>query len=105
VATGLAHTLGPAAGDLFAIALLNAAIIGAAAVTLASSYAFGDGVRRAGRHGRGDGGRALDDAAARAARATRVVPHPHDRDVHLRGYLLVAVLMLIVKAVEVGISH
>ena len=42
VASGLAHTLGPAAGDLFAIALLNAAIIGAAAVTLASSYAFGD---------------------------------------------------------------
>jgi Mn2+/Fe2+ NRAMP family transporter len=42
VATGLAHTLGPAAGDLFALALLNAAIIGAAAVTLASSYAFGD---------------------------------------------------------------
>ena len=46
VATGLAHTLGPAAGDLFAIALLNAAIIGAAAVTLASSYAFGDVFRR-----------------------------------------------------------
>ncbi len=42
VASGLAHTLGPAAGALFAIALLNAAIIGAAAVTLASSYAFGD---------------------------------------------------------------
>jgi Mn2+/Fe2+ NRAMP family transporter len=42
VASGLGHTLGPAAGDLFAIALLNAAIIGAAAVTLASSYAFGD---------------------------------------------------------------
>ena len=42
VATGLAHTLGPAAGDLFALVLLNAAIIGAAAVTLASSYAFGD---------------------------------------------------------------
>ena len=46
VATGLAHTLGPAAGALFAIALLNAAIIGAAAVTLASSYAFGDVFRR-----------------------------------------------------------
>ena len=42
VAGGLEHKLGPAAGDLFAIALLNAAIIGAAAVTLASSYAFGD---------------------------------------------------------------
>jgi NRAMP (natural resistance-associated macrophage protein)-like metal ion transporter len=47
VANGLAHTLGPAAGDLFAIALLNAAIIGAAAVTLASSYAFGDVFGRA----------------------------------------------------------
>jgi len=46
VAAGLAHTLGPAAGALFAVALLNAAIIGAAAVTLASSYAFGDVFRR-----------------------------------------------------------
>jgi NRAMP (natural resistance-associated macrophage protein)-like metal ion transporter len=46
VATGLAHTLGPAAGALFAIGLLNAAIIGAAAVTLASSYAFGDVFRQ-----------------------------------------------------------
>jgi NRAMP (natural resistance-associated macrophage protein)-like metal ion transporter len=42
VATGLAHRVGSAAGAMFAIALLNAAIIGAAAVTLASSYAFGD---------------------------------------------------------------
>ena len=46
VASGLAQTLGPAAGHLFALALLNAAIIGAAAVTLASSYAFGDVFRR-----------------------------------------------------------
>ena len=46
VATGLAHTLGPVAGDLFALVLLNAAIIGAAAVTLASSYAFSDVFRR-----------------------------------------------------------
>jgi Mn2+/Fe2+ NRAMP family transporter len=46
VASGLSHTVGRAAGDLFAIALLNAAIIGAAAVTLASSYAFGDVFRR-----------------------------------------------------------
>jgi Mn2+/Fe2+ NRAMP family transporter len=42
VAVGLAQTVGPAAGSLFAIFLLDAAIIGAAAVTLASSYAFGD---------------------------------------------------------------
>jgi Mn2+/Fe2+ NRAMP family transporter len=34
--------LGPAAGALFAIVLLNAAMIGAGAVTLATTYAFGD---------------------------------------------------------------
>ncbi len=46
VARGLAHHVSPFAGDLFAIALLNGAVIGAAAVTLASSYAFGDVFRR-----------------------------------------------------------
>jgi Mn2+/Fe2+ NRAMP family transporter len=38
----LARHLGPAAGALFALILLNAALIGAAAITLATSYAFGD---------------------------------------------------------------
>ena len=38
----LARTVGPASGALFAIVTLNAGIIGASAVTLASSYAFGD---------------------------------------------------------------
>jgi NRAMP (natural resistance-associated macrophage protein)-like metal ion transporter len=38
----LARHLGPAAGALFALILLNAAMIGAAAITLATSYAFGD---------------------------------------------------------------
>ncbi len=42
VATGLQHRLGNGAGALFAIVLLNASIIGAASVTLATSYAFGD---------------------------------------------------------------
>ncbi|HEX4539810.1 MAG TPA: Nramp family divalent metal transporter [Acidimicrobiales bacterium] len=42
VADGLARQLGRTAGDLFAIILLNASIIGAAAVTLSTSYAFGD---------------------------------------------------------------
>jgi Mn2+/Fe2+ NRAMP family transporter len=42
VATGFAHRLGSAAGAIFALVLLNASIIGAAAVTLSSSYAFGD---------------------------------------------------------------
>jgi NRAMP (natural resistance-associated macrophage protein)-like metal ion transporter len=42
VAVGLGHTLGHTAGVLFALVLLNASIIGAGAVTLATSYAFGD---------------------------------------------------------------
>ena len=42
VATQLHHHLGSFAGTLFAIVLLNASLIGAAAVTLATSYAFGD---------------------------------------------------------------
>jgi NRAMP (natural resistance-associated macrophage protein)-like metal ion transporter len=47
VAKGLDHTVGHAAGTLFSIILLNASIIGAASVTLSTSYAFGDvfGVR------------------------------------------------------------
>jgi NRAMP (natural resistance-associated macrophage protein)-like metal ion transporter len=42
VAQGLQHYVGRAAGAIFAIILLNASIIGAAAVTLSTSYAFGD---------------------------------------------------------------
>jgi Mn2+/Fe2+ NRAMP family transporter len=42
VAVGLKHTLGPTAGTFYAIVLLNASLIGAAAVTLSTSYAFGD---------------------------------------------------------------
>ncbi len=42
VASGLQRELGAPAGAFFAIILLNASLIGAAAVTLATSYAFGD---------------------------------------------------------------
>ncbi len=42
VAHGLNHYVGNAAGAIFAVILLNASIIGAASVTLATSYAFGD---------------------------------------------------------------
>jgi len=42
VARGLAMTVGQHAGGLFAILLLDASLIGAAAVTLATSYALGD---------------------------------------------------------------
>jgi Mn2+/Fe2+ NRAMP family transporter len=41
-AAGLEHTLGSAAGALFAVVLLNASLIGAGALTLSTSYAFGD---------------------------------------------------------------
>jgi len=42
VARDLDHYLGHATGALFAVVLLNASIIGAAALTLSTSYAFGD---------------------------------------------------------------
>jgi NRAMP (natural resistance-associated macrophage protein)-like metal ion transporter len=42
VAAALRHHVGPAAGACFAIVLLNASLIGAGAVTLSTSYAFGD---------------------------------------------------------------
>jgi len=42
IATGFARFVTPALGTAFAIVLLNAAMIGAATVTLASSYAIGD---------------------------------------------------------------
>jgi NRAMP (natural resistance-associated macrophage protein)-like metal ion transporter len=42
IATGLDHVLGPAAGTLYALVLLNASLIGAGALTLSTSYAFGD---------------------------------------------------------------
>src|SRR5437763_14898263 len=47
VAQGLGRHISPAVGAIFALLLLDASIVGASAVTLATSYAFGDifGVR------------------------------------------------------------
>ncbi len=42
VAHGLSRYVGHASGALFSVILLNASLIGAASVTLATSYAFGD---------------------------------------------------------------
>ena len=42
VASGLASHIDGAAGAIFAVLLIDASIIGASAVTLATSYAFGD---------------------------------------------------------------
>jgi Mn2+/Fe2+ NRAMP family transporter len=41
-AVGLEHTIGSTAATFFAIVLLNASLIGAGALTLSTSYAFGD---------------------------------------------------------------
>jgi NRAMP (natural resistance-associated macrophage protein)-like metal ion transporter len=41
-AAGLEKVLGPPAGAFFALVLLNASLIGAGALTLSTSYAFGD---------------------------------------------------------------
>ncbi len=41
-ATALSHALGSVAGTFFALVLLNASLIGAGALTLSTSYAFGD---------------------------------------------------------------
>src|SRR5271156_1041277 len=46
VATGLAHHLGSTGGVLFAIILLDASLIGANAIGLATTYAIGDAMRR-----------------------------------------------------------
>ena len=42
VAHGLGHTIGSVGGVFFAVVLLNASLIGAGAVTLATSYVIGD---------------------------------------------------------------
>lgn len=42
VAAALTHTIGSVGGVLFALFLIDASLIGAAAVTLSTSYAFGD---------------------------------------------------------------
>ena len=78
VASGLGQRLGSAAGGLFAIALLNASIIGAAAVTLASSYAFGDvfGRRHSLHHGPSEAKAFYGSYAAMVALAAGIVLIP-----------------------------
>jgi len=56
VAHGLERYIGHGTGAIFALVLLNASIIGAAAVTLSTSYAFGDmfGIRHSLHHSLGN---------------------------------------------------
>ncbi len=56
IAAGLGKHVGPVAGVLFAVALIDASVIGAAAVSLATAYAIGDvlAVRHSLHHKPGD---------------------------------------------------
>ncbi len=78
-AAQLARTVGPASGALFAIVLLNAGIIGASAVTLASSYAFGDvfGVKHSLHRTVKDGWGFYLSYSAQVALAAGIVLIPH----------------------------
>lgn len=79
MAAGLAQAVAPAAGNLFAIFLLDAAIIGAAAVTLATSYAFGDvfGIRHSLHRGIGEAKGFYGSYSLLVALAAGIVLIPH----------------------------
>ena len=78
-AKGLEYYLGNSAGTLFAIVLLNASIIGAAAVTLSTSYAFGDvfGIKHSLHRGLKDARQfyAIFSVLVMAAAAIVLIPH------------------------------
>jgi natural resistance-associated macrophage protein len=79
VATGLASHISPAVGAIFALLLLDASIVGASAVTLTTSYAFGDifGIRQS-LHRRVSEAKAFYGTyAAMVALAASVVLIPH----------------------------
>ncbi|MDT5333248.1 MAG: hypothetical protein QOF31_4545 [Mycobacterium sp.] len=80
-AGGIAHLLGEhnaILGSLFAIVLLDASIIGAAAVTLATSYAFGDvfGLKHSLHRGFGDAKQFYLSYTAMVAAAAAIVLIP-----------------------------
>ncbi len=124
VAAGLARAISPAAGDLFALFLLDAAIIGAAAVTLATSLAGGLGLlvalglgtigvlelREVRRSPDSLAGLTIDRASWRMPPLPEL-PRPEWSTgrkaamLALRGYLVVAVLLLLVKVVQIALGH
>ena len=79
VARGLERYLGDSAGTLFAVVLLNASIIGAAAVTLATSYAFGDvfGMKHSLHRGFADAKQFYASFSALVLLAAAIVLIPH----------------------------
>src|SRR5438128_6700683 len=79
VARGLHMHISPAAGAIFALLLFDASIVGASAVTLATSYAFGDmfGVRHSLHRGVREAKLFYASYAAMVALAAAIVLIPH----------------------------
>ena len=79
IAQGLSGHLAPTIGTIFALVLFDASIVGASAVTLATSYAFGDmfGLRHSLHRGIGDAKLFYGSYAATVALAAGIVLIPH----------------------------
>ena len=79
IARGLSHHLSPLVGTIFALVLFDASIVGASAVTLATSYAFGDmfGLRHSLHRGIRDAKLFYGSYAATVALAAGIVLIPH----------------------------
>jgi Mn2+/Fe2+ NRAMP family transporter len=79
IARGLSTHISPLVGTIFALVLFDASIVGASAVTLATSYAFGDmfGLRHSLHRGIGDAKLFYGSYAAMVAVAAGIVLIPH----------------------------
>ena len=79
IASGLSHHIGSSVGAIFALLLLDASIVGASAVTLATSYAFGDyfGVRQSLHRGVREAKLFYGTYTAMVALAASIVLIPH----------------------------
>jgi Mn2+/Fe2+ NRAMP family transporter len=79
LARGLRVHISPAVGAIFALVLFDASIVGASAVTLATSYAFGDmfGLRHSLHRGIADAKLFYGSYAATVAVAAAIVLIPH----------------------------
>ncbi|HEY1420777.1 MAG TPA: Nramp family divalent metal transporter [Candidatus Dormibacteraeota bacterium] len=78
-ANALSHHIGPLVGAIFAILLFDASIVGASAVTLATSYAFGDifGIRHSLHRGFREAKLFYGSYAGMVALAAAIVLIPH----------------------------
>ena len=79
IAQGLALHISPVEGTIFALLLFDASIVGASAVTLATSYAFGDifGLRHSLHRGVGEAKLFYGSYTAMVALAAAIVLIPH----------------------------